>query len=161
MTEHWKTFSDGFLAGYSVSDMGRVKDRHGNILKPSTHAEGYKRLCIKGKTLYVHRLVLQAFFPTENKKLVADHINGNRADNSVDNLRWVTKRQNTERAGREGKLSASGIRTPIELIRDDGFRMAFDSQAEASRILNIPDCSINKALKGHRNTVRGFVARYL
>ena len=42
----------------------------------------------------VHKLVARAFIPNPENKPVIDHINGNRADNSIENLRWVTQKEN-------------------------------------------------------------------
>ena len=42
----------------------------------------------------VHKLVARAFIPNPENKPVIDHINGNRADNRIENLRWVTQKEN-------------------------------------------------------------------
>ena len=57
---------------------------------------GYHQVNLSGihKAAYVHRLVAEAFVPNPENKPTVDHINGNRADNRIVNLRWVTQREN-------------------------------------------------------------------
>ena len=88
--ERWKTIDS--LPGYSISDKGRVrKDETGQIMVLSKNG-GYCRITI---SKHVHRLVAEAFIEKpSNDKCWVDHIDGNRSNNSVDNLRWVTPSEN-------------------------------------------------------------------
>lgn len=91
----WKKIEE--RPNYSVSTNGDVRnDKTGRILKPHKKAEGYLQVELGHLTspLYVHRLVAKAFIPNPQNKPQVDHINGNKEDNRVENLRWVTVSEN-------------------------------------------------------------------
>lgn len=107
--EIWKNI-EGFEGSYQISNLGRVKSlerkifRNGSfyvrkemILKQQQNKFGYHLVLLyplnRGKVM-VHRLVATHFLPNiENKKTV-NHINGNKADNNIKNLEWVTQSEN-------------------------------------------------------------------
>ena len=91
----WTKIND--KPNYSISDNGDVRnDKTGRILKPHKGTSGYYQIMLGRKTvpLYVHRLVAIAILPNPNNLPQVDHINGNKLDNSVSNLRWVSVSEN-------------------------------------------------------------------
>ena len=102
MHEEWKPIN-GFEGLYEISSYGRVKSfkvyPSGKILKPSPDLNGYLRLSLvkegKNKYVNVHRLVAEAFLPRISGKTCVNHIDGNKTNNLVSNLRWVTNKENT------------------------------------------------------------------
>ena len=60
----------------------------------SKMSHGYRRVCIKCKTYLVHRLIAETFIPNPENKPCIDHIDRNRDNNDVSNLRWVTIKEN-------------------------------------------------------------------
>jgi len=98
MEEVWKDIKD-YEGQYQVSDMGRVKKTNGKVLNNviNKHTGYYQVNLHKNKekhTKRVHRLVAEAFIPNPDNKSEIDHINTIKTDNSVQNLRWVTHKEN-------------------------------------------------------------------
>lgn len=98
--EQWKDVLD-YEGFYQVSNFGRVKSFWHNkttILKPNLTAHGYLRvdLCKSGKTKHftIHKLVASLFIPNCESKSEVDHVDGNKLNCCVSNLRWATRSEN-------------------------------------------------------------------
>ena len=99
--EIWKDIKD-YEGLYQVSNLGRVKSFKRNrerVLKVSLRGiQGYVGVGLHkdGKTTheYTHRLVADAFLEKPSYKCVVDHINNIPSDNRVDNLQFVSQREN-------------------------------------------------------------------
>ena len=95
----WKNIGRPFSL-YSVSTNGLVRnDKTGYVFNNLSTIGGYIRARIvndNGEVFnaLVHRLVAQAFLPNTENKACVDHINRNRSDNRMENLRWVNAREN-------------------------------------------------------------------
>ena len=68
-----------------------LKDRC-RLIKGTLRSNGYLQLTIKNKTIKVHRLVIEAF--KGKSDLTVDHIDGNKLNNSLDNLQYLTREEN-------------------------------------------------------------------
>lgn len=84
---------------YLISDDGRVYSlKSQRYLTPELSATGYYKVILynkgKRKVFRIHRLVAQAFIPNTNNKPEVDHINRNKLNNRVENLRWCTSSEN-------------------------------------------------------------------
>ena len=98
--EVWKTVPG--YSRYKVSTYGRVWTcYHGKIMKPQKCGKKYPSLNVrtdegKMRSVYVHRLVAQTFLPNPCGFDTIDHIDENHDNNRVDNLRWISRRENME-----------------------------------------------------------------
>lgn len=96
---------------YQVSNAGNVRSDRG-LLKPGKDTYGYRQINLyKESTRYtrkVYRLVMDAFNPNIENKPQIDHINRIRDDDRVENLRWVTARENV-RNSKEFTEEMNGI----------------------------------------------------
>jgi len=85
------------MENYTVYSDGRIySKRNDRFLKPGTNNDGYLQVSIAGKKLLVHRLVAQKFIMNSNNLPQVDHKDGNRQNNDMSNLRWVTNMTNTQ-----------------------------------------------------------------
>lgn len=71
-------------------------------------ADGYFKTKTNGKNRFVHRLIAEAFIPNPDNLPEVDHLNRNRADNRVENLRWVTHKENSRNTEQHDRVEARG-----------------------------------------------------
>lgn len=189
MREQWRSVV-GYEGLYEVSDMGNVRGiarkvervgRWGNVeqvsvpermLSKKLNSNGYLRVSLSKdnvvKQAFVHRLVALAFLDKPDGRDYIDHLNGNRRDNRVENLRWVTQGENIRFAYAAGsrvyypmpaearaKASRASSR-PV--VRSDG--KWYPSTAAAARDLGVTTGHIGHALHGRCKTCKGFGFRY-
>lgn len=101
--EEWKVvdFIHGYENVYKISNYGRLFSLKRNIIKtPSVDKDGYLRHNLyknsQHKAVHAHRLVLLAFGESVVGKPVVDHIDGDRKNNHISNLRWCTVKENNQ-----------------------------------------------------------------
>lgn len=99
---------------YKISNLGRVLSlpknnpkgygisHNGKILKPYSYKGHYFVVSLKTKKVYIHRLVLENFSIKPKGQDFCNHINGDRFDNSIFNLEWVTQKENCQHAYSSG-----------------------------------------------------------
>lgn len=123
MEEIWKDI-ENFEGLYRISSFGKVESlsrsikspngfrtMKGRILAPRyTHGYIHVQLCKHGNNynFYVHSLVANTFLSKENCNLVVNHKDGNKQNNNVSNLEWITQKQNIHHAIETGLTKISG-----------------------------------------------------
>lgn len=96
------------LDDYEITTTGQVINKKtGHILKGQPNAKGYLRVSISKKLMLIHRLVAEKYIPNPYNLPQVNHKDGNRLNNSVENLEWVSNQQNREHAVKTG-LHLSG-----------------------------------------------------
>ena len=165
--EHWKPI-DGTDGRLEISSLGRVKSnlRDGRILRTNPDPKGYLKVRVTlDRVKYsfkVHRMVAQAFIPNPDNLPQVNHKDGNKLNNSVDNLEWVSNRDNAHHAIANGlwksffagaELENERRRQPVTAITKNGEHLHFKSVSEAERYFN--SRHISDVLQGKRHHTAG------
>lgn len=182
MQEIWKDV-DGFEGKYKVSNLGNVLSldfcRTGKpkLLKPKHHHTGYLivRLCNGAQSKQVnksiHSLVANAFIPNPDNKRCINHIDGDKTNNHVSNLEWVTHAENSQHAIK------SGLRDPHKNNHPKGSKVVnsrkvaqwslsgrfirqWDCISDAARFINCKPCMIINNAKGRTESCHGYKWSY-
>lgn len=164
----WKEipFTDG---EYTVSSIGEVKTaKTGRILKPVIDARGYERVCLfktnRDKRYKVHRLVATAFIPNPDGKPQVNHKDGDKRNNCVENLEWVTNDENMRHSRENGlhdghqRFCDSRKRRVVATHIETGEQTVFDSILAARKAIGT--CHVQEVLSGLRYQAKGYTFQY-
>lgn len=145
----WKQI-EGF-DNYEVSDMGQVRNKKsGRVLKQGTKPNGYNFVLLgRGNNKHVHRLVAQAFLDNVDNLPEVHHIDSNKSNNCVENLRWISHKDN---------VIAITKTYVSKVIYVNG--VYYESHAEASRRTGVPVDSLNRAVRNGKTDLNGFNLTY-
>ena len=187
MEEIWKDIK-GFERLYQVSSEGRVKSlvrfrkgKHGAptkckgiILSLQKGKHGYIQVHLskdhKGYVPLVHRLVGMAFIPNPNNLPCIDHIDGDRTNNNVDNLRWCTTKENmnydgvrksishmqktSEACKRHQREIQAKCRKPVVMVTPQGEVKEFDSLTAIEKKYGYGHSNIAACCRGKAKTYK-------
>lgn len=166
----WRTIN-GYGGVYQVSDTGVVKRLHHvtiskkgvamtfkeKRIKSFKDKYGYMHVCLQdGKkriNCQIHRLVISAFKQGDTSMQV-NHIDGNKKNNRIENLEWVTSKENIEHAIEHG-LRGDPNRKPIQKFVNGKLVCTYVSVVEAAKENGICRLSVFRSLRGH--TMKGRV----
>lgn len=156
--EIWKDIK-GYEGWYQVSNQGRVRslDRtvyfrdgkrsrtyKGKILRYKYH-HGYQMVnLLRNKeinTVYIHKLVINAFVPKVNGKPLVNHKNGIKSDNRAENLEWCTSSENSIHANKNGlcKNNVQGLIAYSDTLKKQVIAL------KDNKVIKISDCSRDMA----------------
>lgn len=109
-----------WAAGYFVYRDGRVQSPSGKFLKPQRiDHRGYMCVWPNGKKVRLHRLVATLFVENSAERTEVNHKDGDKSNNSADNLEWVSRTENMRHAMTTGlKRVFQGEKTPNAKLSD-------------------------------------------
>jgi Zn-finger protein len=162
--EKWKTIPD--FPKYQVSNFGRVKSfnkKPTRILRPIL-TNGYYKVVLCNNGIKENCLIAYLVYFTFNKEekkdnYVIDHIDGNKINNKLDNLRYISRSENTQLSYYSQNLQ-SNIR-PVVCYKNNELIGQYPSCSEAARQLKLDSSSISKVCKGIYKHTHGYIFHYL
>lgn len=169
LKEEWKDIP-GFEGLYQASALGRIKAVEGKVTYSARHGKriwkerilkyrgmpkhGHRVALYKNKQCYdfsVARLIGMTFLGVpEDEKMTINHMDGNRLNNRIENLEWLSLRDNVRHAF-ENDLMSSAKKI---ILYDNGKKKEFYSMAAASRHLGKVNGYVSNQIKRGR-TLRG------
>ena len=171
--EIWKDI-EGYEGLYQVSNKGRVKSlaRKNNrrvivkdfMLKIHVHHTGYAYIRVSKnyvkQTLSIHRLVCKAFIPNPENKPCINHKDENPLNNTVENLEWVTQKENANYGTRNARVALKNGKRIIQCDLNGNEIKRWNSLAEASRFYGVTYPSISEVCRGIKPTACGYKWKY-
>ena len=161
----WKKFIyEGQETDYSVSTEGEVRKDTTNYILSQSSQQDYKfvGLIINGKQkrMRVHRMVALTFIDNPDNKPYVNHINGNRSDNNVENLEWVTPSENTQHAVNTGLFKSGRARAVVQYNLNGEQMATFESASEAARQTGGSQSKITICCRRQRDSANDYQWRY-
>ena len=148
--EEWRPVV-GYENDYEVSNLGHVRSKDmevwggrsyyikkGRMLKPGKSGTGYYACALRGHTKKVCQMVAEAFLFKSNENDVVNHIDGNKLNDNVGNLEYISSSQNNKHALVSG-LRRPSSKIPFEDMVDISFRMKYTNEPCSSIYESIKD----------------------
>lgn len=186
MIEIWKDIPS-YEGYYQASNLGKIKSlkriimrkdgkpylQKEQLLKPGRNRKGYLHCNLtknfKQTNISVHRLVAITFIDNPNNLPQINHIDGNKENNSVDNLEWISNYDNMQHSIITGIRNVKKITDNLKKVNsrkvnqydlDGNFIKAWDSIKDIQMELKIPNQNISKVCQGKRKKAHNYIFKY-
>ena len=164
--ENWKTIEN--VTNYEVSDLGQIRNTKTNyILKGRLSKSGYLQVSLtdketkKQENYYIHRLVAIYFLENLDNKREVNHKDGNKLNNNVDNLEWVTPSENQKHRQKILGKTKTSQRKIGKFNKNHVLIEEYPSIVDAAKSFGKSRVNIDNALQGKQKTAYGFIWEYL
>lgn len=188
--EIWKTIED--FPEYEVSNLGRIKSktrlvghnyggkavREARLKKIRVNSVGYNSVGLMkdGKVVNIatHRLIAKALIPNPDNKPQVNHKDGNKLNNSLENLEWVTPYENIWHGINTGLTPRRGPRTKEEIRRvaatlekktilvdiESGLETEFASATKCAETLGVKQSAISQSIRRGKPLLKKYRVRF-
>lgn len=173
--EIWKDI-EGYEGLYQISNFGNVKSllfnhsSYSKLLSNRLVNGGYCQVVLyknkNRKAFYVHVLVANAFIPNPSNLPEVNHKDGNKTNNNISNLEWVTPRENSLHAVNTGLRTVPKGKEHYKSKRINqfdklgNFIKVWESMSEISRVLGYSTSNIFKCCNSRIKSAYGYIWRY-
>lgn len=153
-----------FKNNYLISKCGCVYSKEKNKTISGNYSARYRRVQrklkfgnkIKSVSMYVHRMVAQTFIKNLHNKPQVNHIDGNKLNNSVNNLEWCTQKENSAHAYKTGLLpkppsNKGNFKYSCETREAVIILSKTKNMTFIAKVLRIPQASVSLILKREKN----------
>lgn len=131
-------------------------------MKQNKNHKGYKMVRLgRKKYAAVHRIVAENFIPNPDNLPQVNHIDENKENNNVNNLEWVTAKENINYGSYNINMARTLRKNSGDILcYKDGEFKRFTTIAEAARELKLDDGNISKVIRGKGKSVGGYKFKY-
>lgn len=135
-----------------ASNLGNLKNPDGMILSPFITSNGYKKINIRRRGYYVHRLIAETFIEKPDGSMQVNHKDGDKTNNCIDNLEWVTNAQNMKHI-----ITLKGVYhtgRPFPIVEEKSGKK-FKSIASAAKYFKLNKSTVSKSMHEGRSVKNG------
>ena len=161
MTEEWRVIKN--TLNYEISNCGEVRNKTTKKILKTQLLNGYLGITLKTnnkKTISkIHRLVATQFLICPDETYVVNHKDGNKTNNHVENLEWISQSENVKHAFRLG-LNKGKKNKVYQYTLDNVFIREYNSPIDVENETGIPRTRILYVCEGKARKTGGYIWKY-